>query len=439
MDVASIIRIAGVAALVLLLQSVAFADAVLDRARQLVQEKNPQAAYNLLAPLESRRAGEVEFDYLLGISALDSGHREHAVFALERVLAVNPNFAQARAEIARAYFEMGEKENAKNEFESVRRTNPPEAVRQTIDRYLSALQAAGAKELTGFAEIGVGHDSNVNSATASSQIAIPALGGAQVDLAAGGVKESDNFLSLAGGVNYVHGFAPQWAVVAGAAASGKFNKQNNDFSTVTIDGNLGLRWSRNAETVSFGYQGQDFRVDNDNFRKSNGAVAQWQHSTGEDGQVSVFLQEANLSYPTQEVRDARRTIVGVAFGHAFNSPRKPVLFGTLYGGQEKQKADDHPELGHKPVGVRLGGQLSLNDRTVLFGLLSYEQRTYGGDDPLFLVTRRDKQADLSVGANYSLRPDWLLVPKLSYTNNESNIDLDKYNRTLVSVALRKTF
>src|SRR5258708_10198112 len=93
----------GVAALFVLLQSLAFADEITDRARRLLQEKNPQAAYQLLQPLESQRAGDPEYDYLLGIAALDSGQRERAVFALERVLALNPNHAQPPPDIARAY------------------------------------------------------------------------------------------------------------------------------------------------------------------------------------------------------------------------------------------------------------------------------------------------------------------------------------------------
>src|SRR5262249_32281549 len=151
----------------------------------------------LLAPLESQRAGDPEYDYLLGIAALDSGQRERAIFALERVLAVQPNNAQARAEIARAYFEAGGKEKARGEVSNVSSSNPPEAVQQTIDRYLSALQA-GPKRFSGFLEIGFGHDSNVNSATASSQIAIPALGGAMVQLNPGSVKQSDTFTMASG-------------------------------------------------------------------------------------------------------------------------------------------------------------------------------------------------------------------------------------------------
>ena len=64
----------------------------------------------MLAPEQSNAAGDPDYDYLLGIAALDSGKPNEAIFALERVLAVKPNHLQARAEIARAYFATGEKE-----------------------------------------------------------------------------------------------------------------------------------------------------------------------------------------------------------------------------------------------------------------------------------------------------------------------------------------
>jgi len=431
--------VAAFAAVVLfVLQSQAFADEITDRARRLIEQKNPKAAYELLRPLESRRAGDPEYDYLLGIAALDSGEREQAVFALERVLAVNPNHVQARAEIARAYFELGEKENARREFTTVRSSNPPEPVKQTIDRYLSALDA-GARRLNGFLEVGFGHDSNVNSATATNQIAIPALGGIVATLAPSGVKQSDNFWTAGGAVNYVQSLAPEWSIIAGLAGNGKFNRNHDEFDTGTVDGNLGLRWARAQEAVTIGYQGQDFRVDNQDFRRSNGAIAQWQHNYSEYQQTSLFLQEASLAYPTQSIRDARRTIAGVAFGYGWDTPAKPVIFGSLYGGREKEKAEGVPQLGHKPVGVRLGGQVTIAEKAVLFGLVNYERRVYGGDEPFFLVTRRDKQTDLRLGVNYALGAGWLLVPQVTYTNNDSNIELNKYDRTVVSLSVRWTF
>jgi outer membrane protein len=428
----------GVALLLLLSHSMAFADQVTDRAKGLIQRKNAQAAYQLLKPLEAQRAGDPEYDYLLGISALDSGQREHAVFALERVLAVDPNNAQARAEIARAYFELDEKENAKREFTSVRAGNPPEAVKQTIDRYLSALEA-GPKRFSGFFELGFGHDSNVNSATATSQIAVPALGGAVVTLDSDSVKRSDNFATANGALNFVYDFNSEWAVLAGAAASGKFNNNLDQFDTDTLDGNVGLRWAHGQDSLSTGFAHQTFDVDNKGFRNSDGLIAQWQHNYSEFSQISLFAQAADLSYPAQPIRNARRTIAGAAFGYGVDNPRKPIVFGSLYGGREKENAEGVPQLGHKLVGVRLGGQVGIDNRSVLFTLLSYEQRDYGGDEPFFNVTRRDKQTDFRVGVNYTLAPGWLLVPQVAYTSNESNVQINKYTRTVATISVRWTF
>src|SRR3954468_14581277 len=132
----------------------ALADALTDRARRLIGERNHQAAYKLLLPQEGARAGDPEFDYLLGISALDSGDLERAVFALERVLAVQPNNHVARAEIARAYFAMGEKDTARKEFETVRQQTIPAEAKATIEKYLSAIAASDVTQITGYVELG---------------------------------------------------------------------------------------------------------------------------------------------------------------------------------------------------------------------------------------------------------------------------------------------
>lgn len=430
--------IIGVAASFFFLQSLALADEITDRALRLVQQKNPKAAYALLAPLEPQRAGDPEFDYVLGLAALDSGQREKAIFAFERVLAVNPNHAQARAEIARAYFELGEKENARRELQNVRASNPPAEVKRNIDKYLSALGVSPTL-LTGFLEAGYGYDSNVNSATSNGQIAIPAFGGAVVALAPGGVKQSDSFTSVSGGLNLTHGFAPDWAVVAGVAGAFKLNQELTEFNTDTTDASLGLRWSRDQDALTLGYQFQDFRVDHQDFRQANGLILQWQHNYSEFSQVAPFIQIANLTYPNQGVRDAVRSVAGLSFGYGVDTPRKPLVFGTVYGGQEKEKDTNFPQIGNKLWGARLGGQIGVFQQAVLFGLVGYEHRTYDGPEPFFLTVRKDDQLDWRLGLNYSLGSGWLVVAQIVQTNNDSNIELDKYDRTVESISLRWTF
>jgi len=180
-------------------------DATLARAKTLIESKQPQAAFDLLDPLESARAGEPDFDYLLGVAAIDSGKLTRGVFALERVLAVNPNHPQARAEIARAYFLMGENRAARAEFEAVRATQPPAAVLATVDQFLNALQAretaGNATGLNGYIEVGYGQDSNANAATAAGSFAIPVFGGATFNQNQNGQKTRAWFRTLGGGIS----------------------------------------------------------------------------------------------------------------------------------------------------------------------------------------------------------------------------------------------
>jgi len=92
------------------------ADELTDKAKGLLAAGKGAEAYQLLEPAESARAGNVEFDFLLGLAALESGQNTRAVFALERVLAMDPNNVRARAEIARAYLALGETQTAAQEF-----------------------------------------------------------------------------------------------------------------------------------------------------------------------------------------------------------------------------------------------------------------------------------------------------------------------------------
>src|SRR6266850_2349296 len=65
-------------------------------AHALIDAGKSADAYSMLAAQEAESAGEEDFDYLLGIAALDSGRPAEAVFSLERVLAVDPGFLGAR-------------------------------------------------------------------------------------------------------------------------------------------------------------------------------------------------------------------------------------------------------------------------------------------------------------------------------------------------------
>ena len=63
----------------------------LAQARELLRANQSATALKLLAPHEDAQAGNVAFDYLLGVAALETGDASRASIALERALIVNPN------------------------------------------------------------------------------------------------------------------------------------------------------------------------------------------------------------------------------------------------------------------------------------------------------------------------------------------------------------
>lgn len=417
------------------------ADQLLDDARRLLGAKDAKAALQLLAPHEAKRAGEVDFDYLLGVAAIDAGDPQRAVFALERVLAVQPDFHVARAEIARAYFALGERANAQREFRAVReQTSVPAEARVTIDKFLSALEPARTR-LQGYLEGSFGYDNNVNSATTLTQIAIPLASGAVLDvtLNPSSVRRKDKYVGVGGGVTLSHELTDAWSMIGAVSGSLKSNRRADQFDTSTIDASLGTRYALGRHAFTLAGQSQTFRLDDDRFRDSVGGLLQWQINLSEINQFTTFYQQARLAYPAQRARDADRHILGVAYAHAFPAARNMVLFGSLYGGNEIAREGAFPHLGHKPLGVRLGGQLTPLSSTTLFFGASHEQRRYNGSDPIFRAERRDGQTDWRLGITYAIAPGWSVTPQVTHTDNRSNIGLNAYKRTVGSVAVKREF
>jgi len=440
----TLLRIVLMLALALLAPLASAQDAALAQAKQLMDKRDAAGAYKLLKPLEIDRAGNPDFDYLLGIAALDIGRGTEAVFALERVLSVNPNHVQARAEIARAYALLGEMETARREFETVRKQPMPAEAAATIQKYIDAIEQAQAGTRTtvsGYLELGLGYDTNVNSGTAVSQIAIPAFPGLGLaTLNAAALKQSDGFGHVAFGANVRHPVNPGWSVLAGIDGYQRLHWDKTAFDQGNIGANLGVEYSPSSrDKFLVALQGQQMYVDWGRFRDSIGLVGQWQRQIGTSGVFTGYLQHARLEYPGQEIRDADRTVGGVAYAHAFSGAYSPVVFVGAYYGHENERDSTRPDLGHRVTGFRAGGQLNFGERITLFGFASYEERDYGGATPGFLENRADNQADIRVGVNYKPARLWTITPQVAYTENKSNVPFTDYDRAQALVTVRRDF
>ena len=79
-------RIAVVLSLILAFGANAAEDPTFSEAKSLIDARQHQQAYDLLKPLEEDQAGNPDYDFLLGIAALETGRNTEAIFALQRVV-----------------------------------------------------------------------------------------------------------------------------------------------------------------------------------------------------------------------------------------------------------------------------------------------------------------------------------------------------------------
>jgi outer membrane protein len=420
------------------------ADEITDTARKLLDARESKKAYELLAPLASERAGDPEFDLLLGTAAVDTNRNTEAVFALERVLAVQPDNVAARAEIGRAYFNLKETAAAKREFDNVKRTAPPAPVVTALDKYLSEIERIESRSnasLRGYVEGFAGSDSNVNSATADRSVAVPLFGGVIFALAPGGSSLQDSFQGLQAGLNFRVPQTPLWSLVGGATVNRRLNHQFNEFDTGFFDFNFGGQRRQDKDTVTILGQYNDFHVQNpafpNVFRNAVGGSAQWLRDIDLRNQIGAYVQMAQVSYPDQTLRDANRWVVGGNLAHAWRNG--VIAFGTVYGGQEVATDKAFSYVGHNLSGARGGVEVPASDTVRFFGNVGYERRNFNGQEPLFLATRHDDQYTAAIGLHFTPADQWRVTPQVFWVHNVSSIQLSSFHRNVAEVRVRRDF
>jgi hypothetical protein len=287
----------------------------------------------------------------------------------------------------------------------------------------------------GYIELGVGHDSNVNAATASNNFAIPAFGGAVFTLAPAAQKQSDGYWGLNAGFSGRWGVTESIGVVASGSVENKSNFDLDQFNTGSLNASAGLSIRRGTTSEwLIAAQGQKYFVENNTFRNGVGGVLQYRNNWTTNDQFSIYGQYTKLTYPDIQVRDANRYVVGVAWAHAYPlRSGSPVVYAGAYAVKEDPEAANVPHFGHNLYGVRAGGQMGLADRWLGTVSANYEERRYGGPDPLFLGDRHDREFYARAAAVYQIDKNWSVTPGVSYTKVTSNFVVNEYDRWMVSV------
>ena len=420
-------------------------------ARALLRNGQPLAAYDALMKMEYEGSGDVEFDYLLGVAALEAGKPDKATLALERVLESNPNYAGARIDMGRAFMLLGDAVRAQEEFTAVLELNPPDVVRERVEGFMAemAQRAAVAKtNWSGFFGITLGRDSNVNNAPGKAEQFIPGILDT-VLLDRDSVETPSNYSALAGRIQVDHHINDRFGVYAGLDLTLRRNFQAPQFDSsggeLRVGGTINLSNHELEFSLTVGKTYLDPQPGRSNtflehplYRNLVGGTAQWRFNINDRNQLQTTLQYNRLRYLDEatSVFDSDQTVLGLNWFRAFGANNQGVGFLGAYLGKESD-IHGNPSGEKDFFGLRAGGQYGLTSKWAIFATMGLMSADFQRFQVIHQKTRDDKRYDLSLGMSYTLWERWSLRPQLSLTRQDSSIGLYEFNRKEISVALRR--
>ena len=434
-----------------------FADpALLREALQLLSAGNPKHAYMLLVKQEPQLAGDVEFDYLLGLAALDSGKIDEAIIAFERVLQKEPNNAGARLDLARAYFNHGSMDLAQANFQALKASNPPTAARMVIDKYLAAIRERRAQTGNSFSawgETALGYDSNITGVPTDFTSAVAsAFNLTGITPTGNSIKRKAPYLAAAAGVDYSYALKAGWAAFVGGEARGRAYRHESDFNSISGEVRGGASWAGGPQQLRltggynrFNQQGQapgDPKPTND--RSTALVAADYRYAFNDRQQVNFGVAGTRVKFLKNDIEDFDAATVTAGFLQAFDRKGAPFLqVSGFYSRDEAlhKLADGVSDKSKRVIGVRSYFQYSLTEKLAWFNGIGFSRRS---DQSAFarateIEFGRDRLADVSLGVNWRFQPKCAVRAQWLASRNNSNIAIYDFTRHEVSSTIRCDF
>jgi tetratricopeptide (TPR) repeat protein len=434
--------------LILLISTDAVADIDIQKLQQLIDSGNSEQAYQYAISERSSYEGDPTFDYYYGIAAIDSGRASEGVFALERVVLIQPDQKAARLELGRGYFILEEYARARQEFEAVQAYDPPTEVRAKIDNYLDAIRLREGRyntTTTSYVELGLGTDTNVNSGPDSANAFSQYLGFDPLfgtsSVSASSLEQSDSFYDFTGNFGIHSPISSGYTLLGSLTANLRSHSDISTFDTSTITAKGGLQILKANDAYIFNLTLQKFSLDGEDYRDLVGVNSTWKRKISQQTTVNAALQYAMSDFAGQAFRNANTLTLSGGMSSSFHTSLSPVAYFNLYlakDNADENSANSDAKTERDYFGLRLGTILNTSARTSTHISLSIQQSEYGAADASLTIplVREDDYINALIDVNWLIKKQWKLIAQLSSTRNSSTLDTGDYSRNQFMLSVR---
>jgi len=428
-----------------------------DEMRSLLEQNKAQDAYQL-GRASPELLGDPAFDFFYGIAAIDAGHPGEGVLALERYILVFPANGDARFQLARGYFILGEDQRARDEFETLL---PDSTGNQkiAIERYLDAIRTRESRyqpTAKAYVEAGLGVDTNINAGLSSGATPqIPGLGTLPaVSSNSISAREQDTFLAASAGVQGTYPVSPGVSLYgAGGVDVRRHLGSNNDiFDQHSLGATGGVSYLKERNLYKAGAFLSQSWVDNQSYVLSYGLNGEWNHQLDQFNRLTLGAQLARFDYDDMyiyltkdktggpvlsqaTVRNSDFIGVSGAWAHALAMPYQPVITVSANYGEERNQRN-RADLSRDIVGARASFAMTPAQRWGVGAGIGYQENKYRDIFTTGSVRRYDTTWSLDGSVSYFYTKQLSVRGEAQILDQGSNIGLFRYGREVVSVKAR---
>lgn len=400
---------------------------LLGELKYYITEKKFSLAYQTSLK-NSRYLGEPDFDYLLGVAALNSQLSAPAVFAFERVVESTPAWYEARLYLIKSYLAANNLPAAHSQsLALINNRSTPENIKNSATLLLANAQFkqhSPEQVYKQSIQLAYGNDNNVNAGTSEDTILIPNLG--RFLLSPESKSTDDNYVKLSYKGHYVKPLDDENTLTFGVATDWyQFNELSQyDRVNTTLSGrfqqqvNKDTRWYVQANVAPL-------FLDGDHYRTESSIMGGTAYSF--DKQLSLFssLSLGVMNNTFDEKLD--NTFISLNLGASYTSKKWFQNVGASYK-SEYADIDEGDFNSRNITSIYYQANMLLAKRWQFLTQAGYQWINYQADHPLFLQPRNDELLIFSGSLKYLINKDLALELAVSYQDKSSDIKLFQYDR-----------
>ena len=402
------------------------------KARAALERGDAAAALRLLEGVDPRQVRDRRrFDFMRGLALLGLDRPEEAIGVFKALLNREPGLLRVRLELARAFFETGDDDNAKRQFERVLAAGVPTAVRVNVGRFLRRIRER--RRWWFDFSLGIAQDSNINQTTSGRTVV---LGGLPFRLSEDTVKTSGYGLNAYLGGTWLPRLADKHTLhLAGRAWIVDYAERRFDEQAVELFG--GYRWPlrQRGEVVAGPVLSQRW-LSGERYASDRGGRVRVSLLPSPRYRLQARMEGLSHRFPDVPAQDGHSWRLDLNWVRRIGTRTSMRLFGAAV-----VRRAERASLSYNEATLGIGGY-----RELPFGFTAglrteMSWRDYRGKDRLFGVVRRDRTPRFSLTLGNRLVTLRGFYPRVTvtYTRRNSTLGLREFDGTRFNFDVTRRF